>query len=147
MKNRIFIMVMSAILITGCFVQSKKYWDSENKKVEECRSKWIYKNLEKEQEVTVLLFSAKFNRGVSSFPNFLIVLTKENDIIAFLDKDFDDEIKVGSKINLSPLQWNDAEKSIKKPAFIVQKKSKENDLYCRVREVYYGKLKLIKATQ
>jgi len=140
-------MVMSAILITGCFVQSKKYWDSENKKVEECRSKWIYKNLEKEQEVTVLLFSAKFNRGVSSFPNFLIVLTKENDIIAFLDKDFDDEIKVGSKINLSPLQWNDAEKSIKKPAFIVQKKSKENDLYCRVREVYYGKLKLIKATQ
>jgi len=147
MKNRISIMVMSAILITGCFVQSKKYWDSENKKVEECRSKWIYKNLEKEQEVTVLLFSAKFNRGVSSFPNFLIVLTKENDIIAFLDKDFDDEIKVGSKINLSPLQWNDAEKSIKKPAFIVQKKSKENDLYCRVREVYYGKLKLIKATQ
>jgi len=147
MKSRISIMVMSAILITGCFVQSKKYWDSENKKVEECRSKWIYKNLEKEQEVTVLLFSAKFNRGVSSFPNFLIVLTKENDIIAFLDKDFDDEIKVGSKINLSPLQWNDAEKSIKKPAFIVQKKSKENDLYCRVREVYYGKLKLIKATQ
>jgi len=140
-------MLMCAFLITSCIVQSKKYWDSENKKVEECRSKWIYKNLEKEQEATVLLFSKKFNRGVSSFPNFLIVLTKGNDTIAFLDKDFDDEIKVGSKIHLLPLQWNDDEKSIKKPAFVVQKKSKENDLYCRVKEVYYGKLELIKATQ
>ena len=144
MKKIISISIICVFVFsnTSCFVQSKKYREVETKKVEECRRKWIYKDLENVKEVTVLLFSEKFNYDLSTFPNFLIVRTLENDTIAFLDKEFDDNIKVGSKIKLLPFHWNEVEKAIMKPAFIVQKREKDNELYCHVQGIYYGKLEI-----
>ena len=114
MKSKLSLLsiCICASILTGCFVKSRKFWDSEKKKIEECRSKWIYKDLSKEQQITVLLFSAKSNRDIYSYPNFLIGMTESNDTIAFLDKDFEGEIKKGDRIKLLPLQWNEAENTL-----------------------------------
>jgi hypothetical protein len=91
-----------------------------------------------------LLFSPKKQFDLSFFPNFIIGLTETNDTIAFLDKNFDKRIVIGSKIRLLPYKWTEVEKEIIKPAFLVHKKLKDNDLYCAVKEVYFGKIQLIK---
>ncbi len=149
MKGKISIMgvCICGYILTGCFVRSRKFWDSEKNKVEECRSKWIHKDLPKEQQITVLLFTPKSNRDIYSYPNFLIGVTEIKDTIAFIDKHFEGEIRVGVRIKLLPFQWSEAEKTINKPIFTVHKKSKENDLYCIVKTVYYGKIEINKAAK
>ncbi len=141
---RFLIIIGLLLLNTGCFMHTKVSQDNEKTKVERCMEKWNYKDLTKKQEVTILLFNQRFNTGVSSFPNFLVVLTTENDTIGFLDKDFNGKLSKGNTINILPLQWNEAEKSIKKPALVIHKKTNDNELYCKIKEVYYGKLEPIK---
>lgn len=138
-----FTYLLSVIILASCNVRSSDYWRNETKKIEDCRSKWIYKDLQREQELTVLLFSPKKQFDLSFFPNLVIGLTETKDTIAFIDKDFENRIEIGSKIKLLPFEWTEVEKEIIKPAFMVHKKLKDNDLYCAVREVYLGKMLLI----
>lgn len=125
-------------------MQKKVNWNSEKAKVEACKSRWVYNDLLEEQTITVLLFSAKFNQGVQSFPNVLIGVTFKNDTIAILDKDFDGILKKGSAVKVLPSIWSNAEKEIKKPALTVYQTSEENDLYCKVKYAYYSKIEKLK---
>ena len=118
-----FTYLLSVITLASCYVRSSDYWRNETKKIEDCRSKWTYKDLQREQELTVLLFSPKQHFDLSFFPNFLIGLTETKDTIAFIDKDFENRIEIGSKINLVPFEWTEVEKEIIKPAFMVHKKN------------------------
>lgn len=138
-----FTCLLSVITLASCHVRSSDYWRNETRKIEDCRSKWTYKDLQHEQELTVLLFSPKHHFDLSFFPNFLIGLTETKDTIAFLDKNFDKRVVIGSKIKLLPYKWTEVEKEIIKPAFMAHKKLKDNDLYCSVKEVYFGKILFI----
>ncbi len=128
------------LAMTGCHVKSKKFWANESKKVESCRNKWVYQDLSEEHELTVLSFSAKSRHSLVSFPNFLIGITETNDTIAFLDKDFEGKLNLNDKIKIIPFKWTDTEKQTLKPLYYIHSKSKDNDLFCVVNTVYYGKV-------
>ena len=129
-----------SLSLLACSVKSKSYWNIEKEKVQKCRDEWSYKDLEKEIVIRVLLYNSKKNLDISSFPNFVIGVTNSMDTIAIMDKDFEGTINRGSSITVSPLLWTDIEKEIMKPMFTVYPKSKENDLYCSVKIIYYGNI-------
>lgn len=136
-----FVLFSTCLLFISCFnYNSKKTASQEYNKVKNCRDKWIYKDLKEKNEIKVLLFDEKRQRHLYSFPNFVIGITNANDTIAILDKEFDGLIKINSKITIEPLQWSSEDKEGYLPAFIVYKTIKENDLLCRIKHVYYGKI-------
>lgn len=130
------ILFIMSFFLLGCS-SSKLYWDTEKDKVEKCREKWVYKDLEFKESLKVLLYDQKSNYGVNSSPNFIIGITELKDTIAIVDKDFSGDIKVNKLIKVSPLKWSDDEKNLKKPLLKVYSSSKENDLYCNVINIYY----------
>jgi hypothetical protein len=145
MRNKLSIMaiVIMASILPSCYVRSKNYRLREKKKIVDCMSKWTYKDLQKEQEVRVLLFSSKRHYSLAFFPNFIIGLTETNDTIGFVDEDFDGKITKRSKIKIIPLDRIVVDKERIEPGLTVHNKVKENDLYCAVKEVYFGKIQLI----
>ncbi len=142
MKNykKIYILVLTFCL-TSCIMhsmRSKKYWNIEKKKMETCRKEWKYVDLTKKTELKVLLFRKKYNYDRLSFPNFIIGITTDSDTIGIIDKDFDGTIKKNEKITVLPTIWTETEKELIKPVFAVYKNTKDNDLHCSVKIVYYG---------
>jgi hypothetical protein len=134
--------IISILVLTSCHIRSKSFWKEEKTKVETCQNLWAYEDLPESQLITALLFNAKWNHDVSSFPNFLIGVTKNNDTLAIMDKNFEGNIKHGDIVTVVPERWSQVEKDIKKPLFTVNPRSDENDLYCAVRTIYYGKIEM-----
>ena len=112
----------------------------EKNKIAKCYESWQYEDLQSGQHLSVLLHNPKLNRGIQSYPNFIIGVNAQGDTIAILDKDYAGKLGYGDQINVSPHKWTDVEKKVKKPLFTLRKKSEENDLYCMVKTVFYGKV-------
>ena len=109
-------------------------------KVKNCTNKWTYENLTQKKELRVLLFCKKSHYDISSYPNFIIGTADNSDTIAIIDKDFSGDISRNSKITVSPATWTILEKKYINPLFTVYANSKDNDLNCHVKTVYYGKI-------
>lgn len=87
--TRLTIFTCSTILLLqGCAMNKKKYWQAEKEKVSNCYNTWKYEDLQKTQSITVLLYNAKKNLGMYSYPNFIIGESPEGDTIAVMDKNF-----------------------------------------------------------
>ncbi|TXI84180.1 MAG: hypothetical protein E6Q37_08930 [Crocinitomicaceae bacterium] len=137
----IFLLLLSSILVSGCYLRSKKFWAREESKMEQCRSNWAYMDLLEKQEVRVLLFRDRFFFDIIPFPAFVIGVNQAQDTLAFIDKDFAGEIEIGKMVTVSPATWTLVEKTEIKPVFSVYPKSKTNDLHCAVKQVFYGSFK------
>jgi len=75
---------------------------------------------------------------MSFYPNFIIGVTANSDTIGIIDKDFNGTINKNDKISVSPAIWSEEDKELIKPLFTVFKKTKENNLCCSVKIIYYG---------
>jgi len=140
-KNNIgFILVLFFSFSTGCTFYSKYPSEVEVKRLIECQKRWRYKDLDKDQEITVLLFQGKSNFDIYTYPNLIIGVTALNDTVGILDKDFSEPLISGDRITLTADNWSEREKEILKPLFTVHKNSIENDLFCKVSTVFYGKI-------
>lgn len=140
-----FLLAVLLLCIVSCrsyTLRSIKYWEREKVKVSDCRSNWLYQELDKERSAKVLYYSSAFRACVAVYPNFLILLTEEKDTIAFLDKEFVGKIAVGARIKLLPSNWSSIEKSNLRPSFIVFTKARKNDIWCNIKTVYFGKVAL-----
>ena len=141
LRLKFFLLLSTYLLFTSCFnYNSKKVANQEYDKVKNCRNNWIYEDLKEKKEIKVLLFDEKRCLHNHCFPNFILGVTNANDTIAILDKGFEGLVKINSKITIEPQHWIGEEKEDYLPAFIVSNKTKENDLLCRVKYVYYGKI-------
>jgi hypothetical protein len=130
---------MFVITLSGCSTQ-KRYIDKEFDKMETCRKAWAYKELKESTQIKVLLFNKKFNYDISSFPNFIIGVTKDLDTIGIIDNAFVGTINKSENISVLPSHLTDIENAMTKPVFSVHKDSKTNNLYCSVKTVYYGQI-------
>lgn len=130
-----------ALVIQGCTINKREYWEAEKEKVYNCYKSWKYEDLQKEQCIKLLLFNPKHRHSMYSYPNFLIGINVEGDTIAIVDNNFDGKLDQGDLITAEPREWTEAEKVNKKPLFTVNKKSYENKLYCSISIVYYGQIK------
>jgi hypothetical protein len=141
MKFRIFYNFFLLIFISSCGLFHKNYWNKEQLKIKSCFNQWNYEDLKLESKMKVLLFNSGFDYDISSYPNLVIGIIESGDTIGILDMDFKGGIKKGDLIKVYPLSWTDDEKEIKKPSFTVSKNHKDNDLYCKVKIIYYGRIK------
>lgn len=142
MKKLAIFACIIALFIQGCIINKKAYWKSEKEKVSHCYKSWQFEDLQTTQHVKVLLYNAKHNQDIYSFPNFLIGVNVEGDTIAVMDKNFEGKLQLGDKITVEPHEWTAAEKEIRKPLLTVRKKSSKNKLYCSVCIVHYGRIKI-----
>lgn len=138
MRKLAAILFLATLVLSGCYVRSKKYWRTEEAKMECCRADWTYLNLIEKQEVTILLFRRKVD-FYRIYPAFIIGVTKDQDTVAVIDKDFDTTLRTRQTITVSPVNWTSEEKEELKPVFSVYPRSKSNDLHCTVKRVYFAR--------
>lgn len=135
-----FTLLVIQSVFYSCSLRSSSYWESETKKMRDCQASWRFIDLDKAQEVTVLLFQGKSRFHLYAYPNLIIGVTSLNDTIGILDKDFSEPLISGDRILLTAQNWSEKEKDILKPLFTLYNSSVENDLYCKVSTVFYGKI-------
>lgn len=133
-------LALAALVFSGCYVRSKKFWSREEAKIERCRGEWRFHDLAEEQELKVLLFRDRFLFDIQVFPAFAIGINHHADTIAVIDKDFEGVVKIGEKINISPSAWTAREKENIYPVYSVYPKARTNDLHCAVKGVFYVKI-------
>lgn len=102
--------------------------------------KWEYFDLEKEQVITVLLFSKKFHYELQTQPNFVVGISEKSDTIGFVDKIYNGHLRKGSRVKIKPGDWSYEQKMLMRPEILAYKKTKENNIFCAVKTVYYGKI-------
>ena len=140
----IYFLLIINILISGCTrYYAKNIINKYEQIVNNCQNEWIYSDLNAETTIKVLLFEAKRNFDLNSHPAFIIGNTKSNEIIAILDKDFDKILEVGDSIKVTRTELSNDDKTTLKPLYVIYGDSKKNDLLCKVKIVYYGKIECI----
>jgi hypothetical protein len=132
------------LILVSCNHRSKKYWRTEKSKMEACQNTWAYVDLKQETNVKVLLFSKNFRVCASSFPNFIIGVTPNSDTIGIVDAGFEGMIEKNQRVTISPVKnWDGIFKPLMKPCFRLYPNSKDNQLHCIVKTVYYAEVKKI----
>ncbi len=113
--------------------------------IKDCRSKWIFKDLEMKDSIKILLIEYQMRRDLVYFPNFIIGVTNDGDTIGVLDRinhDIHDFGQKGKRINIIPSRWSEEEKNNKKPVFRIYKDPNDFNLICRALTIYYGAIEI-----
>jgi hypothetical protein len=135
------IIILSLFLfLTSCLSINPKRTMKQIGKVKDCRKNWIYKDLENDLQVKVLLFDKMYSYDLLTFPNFIIGTTISGDTIGILDNEYKSIVKKGENITILAEKWRD-NKNEREPVFHVYPQKKYNDILCSVKRVYYGKIK------
>ncbi len=128
------------VLLFGCSIHSRKFIKIEHDRISPCRDNWVYKDLESETQLKVLIFENQFRVCLSFYPSMVIGILNSGDTVAVLDKDFKGKINKNDKIKLKSSTWDLNDKENIKAPFFITKKVKENDLFCIVKTVYYAQI-------
>lgn len=140
MKIVFFTLVFSLILVScGSKKLGPNQYDDRDSYLN-CFVEWEYHKLDSNQMLTVILFDAKSADDASIYSNLLIGTNEVGDTVAIVDKDFSDDIKKGEKVKVAQNSWNKEEQKFIRPVFILRNISGENDLYCQIQTVYFGKI-------
>ena len=142
------IVLIIILCLFGCASSShlSKNVNREKQKIEQCRKNWVFKSLDKELSINVLLYDKKGRYDLVSWPNFFIGIDTQGDTIGVIEYETDLEYRKGDIVTFLPSQRKSSisdqlDSKMDEPVFKVRKKAKENDLYCAVELIYYGKLK------
>ena len=148
MKLRLNILLIISICFFGCNSSSylSKKENVEKEKVTQCRKNWNFKPLVSETPIEILLHDKKGRHDLVSWPNFFIGIDSKGDTIGVIEYESELDYKKGDIVVFFPGQRKNSiseqlDSEMDEPVFTVRKKSKENDLYCSVELIYYGKLK------
>ncbi len=118
--------------------------DFEYEKIESCRKDWTFQNLHDTLEISLLLEDRKGSYDMASWPNFFIGINPSGDTLGIVDNNCEKIFKKRDIIRFFPANRdtsisNALDSGWDEPVFKVSKNSKENNLYCSVKIVYYGK--------
>ncbi len=128
------------ILLNTCMVNRQAYWKTERNKVDSCYVSWQYEDLSVEVQLKVLLFNQKYRHDLHLYPNLIIGVTSNGDTIGIMDRPYSGSLKSGDQVIVLPTFWTAKEKELPSPSYVIHKRSTENDLYCVIDTVYYGKI-------
>jgi|GEM_PF-7006859 len=121
---------------------SKKQ-NAEIQKVENCRKDWQYSNLINPIEIKLLHLDKKGAYDMTSWPNLFIGITQSGDTIGIVEKNSESSFKKGESIRFNPGIRDSSIASMlgmDEPVFRVAKKSKENNLYCAIKMIYFANI-------
>jgi len=135
-------MFLSTMLFFSCSPRLGKDINQQVEKMEKCRKVWTYKDILKEQKLSlkVILFDKRDYRSAITFPAFVIGVTSGNDTVGVIDKSFEANIEIGEKVIITNDTWRDIDTIAFVPALLISKDEKRNDLYCVVKVVYRAKI-------
>jgi hypothetical protein len=147
MKNEIFYILPVLMFIYCCRTynpQSKKN-AFEYEKVERCRKNWTFSNFHDTLEISLLKEERKGSYDMVSWPNFFIGISSSGDTLGVVEYDTEKTFKKRDIIRFLTTSKDTSILAVldnrwDEPVFRVSKRSKENDLYCSVKTIYYGKL-------
>jgi hypothetical protein len=128
----------------GCNLICKIGVDPQDKIiVENCRSNWIYKELQDTITIKLLLIDKKGYYDLAKWPNFFIGITNEKDTIGIVDDFSTKDYEKNSLLTFVPYDYtrqlyNSPESLV--PVLTIKRKDKENKYYCSVKTIFYGKL-------
>jgi hypothetical protein len=140
MMKYVIMLLSSFIFLTSCLSINQKRIMRQDGRVMDCRKKWVYKDLENELQVKVLLFDKMYSYDLLTFPNFIIGTTIAGDTIGILDNEYNGTVKKGENITILAEKWR-INKSEREPVYTVYPQKKYNDILCSVKILYYGKIK------
>jgi hypothetical protein len=117
----------------------------EYEKVERCRNDWTFSNLHDTLEISLLIQDKKGNYDMVSWPNLFIGINPTGDTLGIVDYDCEKIFRKRDIIRFLPSNRDTSILAVldsrwDEPVFRVSKKSKENDLYCSVKIIYFGKV-------
>ena len=138
MKKIFVIVVLISVLNSGCAVMRKRDMLSEFKRIGNCEDNWIYSDLKSNIRMKVLLFIPTSRFDISFYPSFTIGITDQGDTIAILDSHMETVINKDDIIRVNPLSIEVNKEN--KPLFTFFKDHRINDLFCSVKNVYYGEI-------
>lgn len=145
--NKLLLVVSILILsIIGCKTTTKvEYLSKESRKVEDCRKNWTYITARDTIVIELLKKDPQGQYDMVTWPNFFIGINARKDTIGIIDFDSSKEFKKGEILKFIPTNKTFTfiemiDTGMDEPIFKVSKHSKENDLYCAVKVVYYGNL-------
>ena len=80
-----------------------------------------------------------------SWPSFTIGTNSVGDTIGVIDYEYSGELKKGKYATFEPSQRKEGvvaaiDSELDEPVFTVNRKRKENELYCSITTIFYGKL-------
>ncbi len=148
--KKIIPLIFIVFFITYCtsnksIYTSEKEWN-EYLKVNRCRGNWKYGSFEGELELKIIRHELKGRHDLTSWPNFFIGTINSGDTVGVIEYDVEKEIMKGEIIKLLPtkrkyaptdeIQYFDSDE----PLLSISPKPKDNDLYCAIKIIYYGKL-------
>ncbi len=148
LRLNLFIILISTTFLFGCKSSSSlsEKESAEKIRVEQCRKSWNYDSLQNETSIKVLFQDKKGRYDLVTWPNFFIGIDLVGDTIGIIEYDTELEFKKGRLVTFLPAKRKSSiseilDSEMDEPVFRVRKKASENDLYCAVSMIYYGKLK------
>ncbi len=143
MKNT-FLLIILIFLNSNCKIFKNDDITLSRERVEKCRGNWNYKTNETPIEITIIEFQKKSHFTMNSFPNFFIGTTLDKDTVGIIEYDTNRIFKRGEVVKFQPEvkrnQFNGQGGLRDYPMFTVSKKTKENDLLCSIKTIFYGKI-------
>ncbi len=144
MKNHSWVdiaCILCVLSMFSCNFPSQKFIDKEREKLEKCRSNWTFRDLDTVIQVKAELFQEKGVFHMRAHPNFVIGRLQDGTYVGILDKEYTKIVKIGTALIVKPDKWSDLDKARLKPQFLINKNSLKNDLYCKIKIIFYGKIK------
>ncbi len=132
-----YLLVASLVFVcVSCrYLRSDKYWKQETERVLSCKAQWNYTDLPTEMIVKVLYSLPRLGMNATSA---VICTTPDGDTIGVLDHKFTEHISKNSLIKVTPGGWSEEAKERCRPMVVVFGYRKKNDMFCRIKHVFYG---------
>lgn len=140
-----FVLLFMMFLFSSCFLQRRSVKEQKHEKEKEyvrgCREAWQYSDLQEEKSLEVILFGEAMQVSIVKRSGIFFCINSIGDTIAVLDMDYQGKIKPGTKVVFEPFLWEDWQKKAFTPIFFVYARRHKNEIFCAVKNVYYGKVK------
>jgi hypothetical protein len=134
---------LSLIFMISCNVICKQRNDPRViAKINKCRDQWMYIELSDTLKIKLLMLDTKGHYDLVGWPNLFIGVDDKNDTIGLIDNFTTKAFKNNSFLTFAPYNYGSIiDKALTlQPVFKVHKKKKDNDLYCKIKKLYYCRL-------
>jgi len=146
MNKLLLVISILIVSIIGCKTTSKvEFLNKESRRVENCRKNWKYITATDTIVIELLKKDSQGQYDMVTWPNFFIGINAKKDTIGIIDFDSSKEFKKRAILKFIPTNKTFTfiemiDTGMDEPIFKVSKHSRENDLYCAVKFIYYGKI-------
>ena len=129
------------IVLVSCNTY-KQAQNDDLKRIVECRKSILDSNIQVNTQVKVILFDEQMYYDVAFYPALVIGITSENDTIGIVDSSFKDKLFLNQLIWIYPDTSNILRTDGLRPLLSVSKDRSRNNLYCSIKVLYKGKIKI-----